>query len=227
MQFVSVARRPGRAVVAAALLAWMSAAPAEATTVLELSVAEMAERSEVVFVGRVTRQSSRLDVRIEDGIRTVRVWTDTTFAIERVLKGTKRRELTLAQLGGEAGEGTDRIRQVVHGLPTFTVGEEVVVFLERTDTGRLVVTGLAQGKYTLRPDPAGGPPIAVRSTAGLHTVGRRNKRIRRLVGVPPTEDRLTLPQLEALVRGERPVPAPVRIFRTPQVSIPAPGEVAR
>ncbi len=195
------------------------AAPALATTLLELDVPEMAQRSELVFVGRVVGQSSRLD-RDAEGIR---VLTDTAFAVDRVLKGEKIRDFTLTQIGGTAGEGTERRTQVVHAQAAFQVGESVVLFLERTTTGRLVPTGMEQGKYTLSP---GEPPLAVRQSYKPRAAKVREARVKTFAGAPLDGDRLTLPQLEALIRGERPVPAPVRVLRTPQVSLPKP-EVRR
>jgi hypothetical protein len=195
------------------------AAPAGATTLLELSVPEMTQRSELVFVGRVVGQTSRLD-RSAEGVR---VLTDTTFAVDRVLKGEKVRDFTLTQIGGTAGEGVERRTQVVHAQAAFAVGESVVLFLERTATGRLVPTGMEQGKYALSADD---PPLAVRQSYKPRAAKLQEARVKTFAGAPLNGDRVTLPQLEAIVRGEKPVPAPVRVIRTPQVSLPKP-EVQR
>jgi hypothetical protein len=203
-------RGAGAPLVLALALAWC--APAGATTVPDLSVSEMATRSELIFTGRVVDQSSHLDRQVIDGRTSVRVLTDTTFAVEQVLKGEKVRTFTLTQIGGTAGEGTERRTQVIWGQATFTVGESVVLFLEHADTGRWVVTGLAQGKYTLHGD------LAVRGNWSAEREKVRAARVRTLIGVS-TPDRLPLNQLEALIRGERPAPTPVKVVRTPQVEV--------
>ena len=56
--------------------------------------------------------------------------------------------------------------QAVPGYARFEVGERVVLFLERTMTGRLVVTGLSQGKFLLQKAESGW--IAVQALGDIH-----------------------------------------------------------
>jgi hypothetical protein len=110
---------------------------------------------------------------------------------------------------------------VVPGYARFKVGERVMLFLERADTGQLVVTGLAQGKYTLTTDAKSGVVIAERDLDGLHQLGKRPARV--FANVPQNPNRMTLGQLLNVVKGERP-PAfnPPKVLRhsTPQLSVP-------
>lgn len=192
---------------------------ASAATVQHLSLGELAERSEQVLIGTVIRQESRLE---RD---PVQIFTDTELAVERVLKGPREKgpPLVLTQLGGTAGAGTERRTQRIAGYPEFAVGERVLVFLERTDTGRLVVTGLAQGKYTLVTDPKSGETLAVRAVHGLHYVGQRQRPQAVIEGAPVDPDRVPLGQLLDIIDGRRPRAVAPRVLGpvTPQVTLPA------
>ncbi len=157
------------------------ATAAHATTLLDWGVPELTAHSELVFVGTVVAQG----VRVEG----TRLFTDTTFDVELALKGRAPVALTLSQPGGVWGER----HHFVHGQARFVVGERVVLFVERADTGALVVAGMALGKYTIE---AG---IAARQPFGLHRV----ERPLRFAGVPG-EDRMPLSVLQARVRAQRP-----------------------
>jgi hypothetical protein len=195
-----------------ALAAALLLGTAQAATVVRLQPGAMAEQSELIFIGTVTGQRSALEES------PGRVFTHTTFAVEQTVKGEKQSTFTLRQLGGVVGEGVSQIGTVVPGYAQFAVGERVLVFLERTDTGRLVVTGLAQGKYTLQTDPKSGQVLAVRDLEGLHLVGRAPEKV--FAGMPENFDRLLLPDLLAVVAGKRPAPFAPKVVRTPMVSLP-------
>lgn len=156
--------------------------PAQATTLLDWGVSELTANSELVFLGRVVDQRTRIE---RDG-RGVRLWTDTTFAIDETWKGAAPVALTLTQPGGEAAGR----RALVHGQASFTEGEAVVVFVERADTGALVVCGMALGKYAVVGATASRRPF------GLHRV----ERPLRFEGVPD-DDRMPLAALRARVRA--------------------------
>ncbi len=192
-------------------VALLLASTAGAATVERLTLGQLADRSELVFVAAVASQRSVAERA------PIRVWTETTFQIEQTLKGPKASApLVLRQLGGEA----DGYGQKVPGYATFAVGERVLVFLERTQTGRLVVTGLAQGKFRLTTDPKSGEVIAERDFAGLNFTSAPP---RTLAGMPSNPNRVALRDLTAIVRGKRPTPRPLMIKRTPQRWIPEGG----
>ncbi len=200
------------------LITLLFAGSAWAASVQRLPLGELAKRSELVFVGTVTAQQSRL-VRAPH----TQVFTDTEFRVEQVLKGTKTESWTLSQLGGVVGEGAEQVGQAVPGYPSFEVGERVVLFLERTQTGRLVPTGLNQGKYTISPDPKGGTPWAVRSSEGLHYVGPAPVL---LAGVP-NPNRLRLTQLFDVIRGLTPRGTPLRLKKPSTRQVDLATEAAR
>lgn len=183
---------------------------AEAATVQALSPGQLADRSTLIFIGTVERQASRF---VSEQNHVV---TDTTFRVEQVIKGAKHQTtFALTQLGGSVGEGQHQRATHVPGYARFTAGERVMLFLEPTTTGRLVPTGLAQGKYRLKADPASGETMAYRDLGGLHVMGRGP--VVHLMGAPQNPNRLTLQQLLAIARGERPT-APVPL--APIVDVP-------
>ena len=206
---------------AAALL---FASAASAATVLRLEPGALAERSELIFIATVSQQAARLQTEPRQ------VFTDTVFTVDEVLKGKladgnpragQSKTYTLTQLGGAvAGYGTQ-----VPGYARFAVGERVMLFLERTDTGRLVVTGLAQGKYTLIDDPKSGVTIAQRGLGGLHQIGNAPDKV--FANVPQNANRMTLGQLLGLVVDRQPPrldagfnPPKVVRHQTIQLSVP-------
>ena len=206
---------------AAALL---FASAVSAATVLRLEPGAMAERSELIFIATVSQQGARLQAEPRQ------VFTDTVFAVDEVLKGKladgnprpgEAKSFTLTQLGGAVeGYGTQ-----VPGYARFTVGERVMLFLERADTGRLVVTGLAQGKYTLTQDPKSGVTIAQRGLGGLHQIGNAPEKV--FAHVPGNANRMTLGQLLGLVVERKPArldaafnPPKVMRPQTLQLSVP-------
>ncbi|MEZ4471216.1 MAG: hypothetical protein R3F60_10525 [bacterium] len=191
---------------------------AVAATVLRLEPVALAERSELIFIGTVTDQKSVL----QESPR--QVFTETTFQVEQVVKGEKQATFTLRQLGGTVGSGATLFGTAVPGYARFQVGERVALFLERTDTGRLVVTGLAQGKYTLKTDPKTGVVWAERDLDGLHLVGRAPEKV--FAGVPDAQ-RMTLDQLTGLASAKRPPAAAPKVLRTRQVTLPAAPEGGR
>lgn len=117
------------------LLALALAAPAAATTFVAATVEEMARVSEVVVRGRVVATSAR-------AIGGRRIVTDVDVEVANAWKGAPERTVRIVVPGGSLGW----IALRVEGAPTFSPGEEVVVFLGRA--GRAWrVAGQALGKY--------------------------------------------------------------------------------
>lgn len=198
-------RSPVRSLVLAALLGApvalgvvaLAPSSARATTVRDQSIFQMSQRAERVVVGRVTDVKTWLDTS-----RGARVFTEATVVVDSAIKGdAEPKVLHLRQLGGTAGEGTQRRSQYIPGSPIWTKGESVVLFLEHTDTGRLVTSGLAMGKYALSPD-VHGRIIARRDAHDMVRIHGRMRPERFFVGAPQSEDVLPLDDLKRLVRGE-------------------------
>jgi hypothetical protein len=113
-------------------------APADAALAAladQASVEELARTSDAVVRGRVERRTSRMVGR--------RIVTDVEIQTTATWRGAAPRRLTVTVPGGVVGD----LGQRVDGVATFTEGEEVVVFVERSSDGRWRVNGAAQGKF--------------------------------------------------------------------------------
>lgn len=117
------------------------ALPARATSVLPLFLDEIVADAAVAFQGTCTENRSAYDSQ------TGFVVTYTTFAVTDVLKGTVGATHTIKQVGGHAG---NRV-YVSEGTPSFTVGENYVVFLYGVSSaGFSSPVGLNQGRFSVR-----------------------------------------------------------------------------
>ncbi len=121
---------------ALALLLLLAAAPAAAATFVESSVEEVARSADVVVRGRVLSAVGRLT---RDGRRVV---TDVEIAVDRAWKGAPGPTVRVVVPGGSTGT----LALSVDAAPTFSPGEEVVVFLSRRGDAWTVM-GHALGKY--------------------------------------------------------------------------------
>jgi hypothetical protein len=118
---------------------------AVATMVLPLDLDAMTAAADRVFVGRVVTVRSGRD---DHGLPV----TWTTFTVEDALKGAPPKTLEIKQLGVDrplADGGVFRIP----ALPTYRVGEEVVLFLHPDSRqGFTSPVGLGQGRFRVRRD---------------------------------------------------------------------------
>jgi len=126
--------------------AW--AFPAHALTSLPLYLDELIDRSAVAFEG--TCVSNRTEREPGSGL----VVTYTTFEVHDAVKGSPASTHVIKQIGGSLPEENFTYR--VHGVPTFTVGEDYVVFLAGVSAaGFSSPMGLAQGRFAVRSTPQG------------------------------------------------------------------------
>lgn len=120
----------------AGLLGLAVASVAQATTMLEQDVAALTKSSAVVVRAKVLASQARWT---SDRARIV---TDTELEVLEAWKGAPAARVVVMQPGGIVGE----LGQKVAGAARFTVGEEVVLFLEpRGD--RFTVAGMSQGAF--------------------------------------------------------------------------------
>ena len=145
------------------LLLGLVASTAGATTVLRVSIEDLARKADVIVRGVVQEVRVVTDARDERRIATL-----VTLRVDRVLKGhASGPHLTLRLAGGRS----ERWDSTIPGTPVFVKGEETVVFLEATSDG-LKPAGLAEGKYSLRADPSSGRLRATRSLGGAAVLVR-------------------------------------------------------
>jgi hypothetical protein len=153
------------------------AARTEAAMVMPLSVEDLTKRAEKIFVGTCTKVEHITNTQ---GIPVLEV----TFAVTESLKGTSGKTIAFQQLDPAAVQKQSQVasstntrfraRSVLSaaalaGVPTYTPGEEVMLFLARP--GKLGLTapvGLHQGKMPLIASPDGKKMVtntALRKTA--------------------------------------------------------------
>lgn len=199
-------------------LTGLSPRPSAAATVRALDLGQLMALSESAVFAQV------LDVKSVMQESPWRARTEVSLRVDDLIWGQKQpAQLRLSLPGGVADEGlpTER-RMTVPGMPQFEAGQRVVLFLERTAQGELVICGLGQGRWLVQADPTSGEWIAQRDLDELNLVGASRKPDAYFASAPPSLDRLPLAQLRGLIlQGAEPV-APVRVVRpkTLQLTIP-------
>jgi hypothetical protein len=139
----------------------------QATTVLPLNLQKLVDISSSVIVGHV------VNVHTEGQLKPRKIETVIQIEVDECLIGPCKPTLILRQLGGMYDFIDGRFTQSVPGMPQYKIGERVVLFLEETDTKRLVVTGLAQGKFSVS-DESESASLS-RDLGGLHFVDASTK----------------------------------------------------
>jgi hypothetical protein len=159
---------------------------ARATSLVELSTEQLVDAADAVVRGKIVEVWSEQDT---DGV----VWTRAQVAVSHTYKGdTNRTAYVIDQVGGTWGQA----RTVVHGSARFSIGEEVVLFLETLGSGRTVTVGMMQGKYTLRMDPSSQTLLAQQFTpAPAQSYDHR------FIPLPKAESRHFLVDLEANINS--------------------------
>ena len=175
--------------VGLAVVILTASVPANAATVEAMTLEEMAQRADFIFVGRA------VDSRADWNVQRTRIYTYTTFQVERFIKGgtgggSGEKQVTLRLWGGELGP----MRSIVPGTPQFAPGEEVLLFCVGSGARIPTLLGLALGKFTLTRDDA-GETMLKRDISGLVLANYRTNS--QPAGTPPTRYRLS--DVEALI----------------------------
>ena len=123
--------------IRAAALILVLPALAHATVQVPVEFGEMVQGSQLVVHGRV------VDVRSQQTGDRRSIETIVTVAVAEALKGQPGETVTFRMPGGDVG----RIRRVMVGVPRFTSGDDVIVFLRGAPPALPTVFGLSQGLY--------------------------------------------------------------------------------
>jgi hypothetical protein len=144
-------------------LAHLSLSPrmAGATTLVELSLAELVSKSNLVVAG--TAFDSRSLWEESAGGRGRRIVTYTRLRIDRVIDGQPSGEIWVRTLGGHV----DDIGQHVEGEAVLAPAKSSLLFLRALEDGTHGVVGMSQGQFPLdgtpvrlMPPPGGGRLLA-------------------------------------------------------------------
>ncbi|MGH9682352.1 MAG: hypothetical protein ACRD4S_01910 [Candidatus Acidiferrales bacterium] len=128
-----------------------------ATSLMQLSIAEMTKASPVIVRAKCIANATAWDGG--------EIWTFTSFAVEEAWKGSPPEQISVRLLGGRIGELTSTVSEV----PRFRAGEDVVLFLEPASGGDYSVVSWMQGTFRIRRDPRTGEERIMQDTAVLAT----------------------------------------------------------
>lgn len=112
-----------------------------ATTIVPMTVEELTQGATHVIEGQAMRTWSAWNEQ-----HTL-IYTYTSFAVSRTLKGTAPAIVVIKQPGGSAGGFT----QTVWGVHQLQAGEKALLFLRPSVAadGTLVIVGLMQGQFRI------------------------------------------------------------------------------
>jgi Ig-like domain CHU_C associated len=118
------------------VLLMLSALPLAAATFVVPPDRDLAKRSDAIATGNVLQSYAR--VTPEGGIETV-----TMISVTEVIKGKLPATFQVVEPGGTLGG----LSTIIPGVPRFTDGETVLLFLRQTGTAHWSVADLAIGKF--------------------------------------------------------------------------------
>lgn len=135
--------------------------PGMATTVIELGVEQLVERSDRIVHAVCTYAHSYRDA---EG----RIVTRYEFQAQETLKGSHEATFAIVQPGGRVGT----VQTIIPGLSSYRMSDEVVLFLGQVNprSGFRLPLGLDQGIYRVKSDPQSGQRVVRRNLTDLHFV---------------------------------------------------------
>jgi len=144
--FMKSKKRIARLSTALIICMFMSGITGLNAQVIKKTVEELTLDSKTILYGTCTRTESLWDEKHE------RIHTEIHVQVEGYLKGAQGTNVTITVPGGRV----ENILYEVSDMPSFSEGEEVVVFLSKHSSGRNLVTGAVQGKIKIFKDPQTG-----------------------------------------------------------------------
>ncbi len=148
---------------AAALLCLGATLPAGATTLLRMDTADLTHAADRVVHARAT------DQRVFWDAAGTTIYTETTFQVIDEAKGSGPSTITVRLLGGRI----DPVEMSAPGTPSFSLGEEVVLFATPGLSGAHNLAGYSQGVMRVKVDAATGHRTAVSQVAAGVSVMQR------------------------------------------------------
>jgi hypothetical protein len=145
----------------------LTAALTNATTLVRLRFQDLAQRSTAIAKLRCVGSESRWDKG--------ELWTETRFEVLEVHKGLLSRLVTVRTLGGH-----DRhLRSHVDGVPAFTTGEEVYLFLWGQPGEPYRVLGWSQGTFRVARNGVTGMESVTQDSAAASIFDPQTREFRR------------------------------------------------
>jgi hypothetical protein len=162
---------------------------ASGTTLMRMSLAQISQAAQAIVRARCIGNSTGWDAG--------EIWTFTSFDIEETWSGSAPTQISVRLLGGRVGNLTS----TVSGVPRFSLGEEVVLFLEPTARGDFSIVSWEQGTFRIRRDVRMGEEVAVQDTAAFPVFDPATRRFE-TIGIRNLPIATLRSRVEAVVRGE-------------------------
>jgi hypothetical protein len=131
------------ALIASLFLGCSLVLEAGATTLVRMDLNALAHSAEIIVRARCVRSETRWESET--------IWTFDDFAVLETFKGAPPQTLRVRLAGGRMNHTEVRIE----GVPTFAVGEETILFVEKTSAGDYGVTSWAQGTFRIHREKSG------------------------------------------------------------------------
>ena len=172
------------ALFAALLVTTCGATQAAATTLLRMSLSQMAQAADTIVRGRCIGISSRWDAGS--------IWTFADVDLVETLKGSPPARIIVRLPGGRVGN----LATHLDAAPSLKPGDEKILFLEKTPANDYAVTAWAEGAFRISRNSRGEETVTQESseipmfvavtrqfaTQGIHNVPMSDFR-QRLAGV--------------------------------------------
>lgn len=153
-------------IVSGVLVGLMLALPAGATTLIRMTLTQLAQASSTIVEGHVVAQTSRANQN------HTRIFTYTTIQLDKALKGKAPETITVEQLGGTVGN----VHVHVPGTAYLRPQTQYVLFLEpvKGTTQTFHMVGMMQGAFRVYRDRNGAErrvafPLGALSTGSNNT----------------------------------------------------------
>jgi hypothetical protein len=137
-------RKISRQILVPLFLAFGGLPEARATTLVRLSLDQLAAGADAVARVRCTSAESRW----ENGS----IWTVTTAEVVESMKGSLPAAISIRLPGGRNGHFT----ATVDGTPKFRAGDEAILFLSESRAGGYTVAGWVEGTFRISRDTRAG-----------------------------------------------------------------------
>ena len=156
------------------------ASSATATTVLRMDLPDLVNRADHIVQGRVGQ------IYVDWDAERNLAFTYISVNVDDPMKGARRSTVLIRQVGGRVG----KISMHVAGMPTFSQGEEVILFLNDLHNGTFMVVGMNQGKYQITQD------YAVSNSSGIELYNPKTGRLE----IPAMVNRVPLETFKSKIR---------------------------
>ena len=132
-----------RTIVLAVLLGLWLAPPASATTLVRMSLSQLAQASSTIVEAHVVAQTTRVNAS------HTRIYTYTTVQLDKALKGSPPTTLVIEQPGGTVGN----VHVRVPGTALLRPQSQYILFLEPArSTQAYHMVGMMQGAFRVYKD---------------------------------------------------------------------------